>query len=132
MLDKQRVRDVEIRFSLKEKFERDARDLECGFALNVPCGRVNDGVYVLYNGNVTHCCADAYEGTVFGNIKDSSLDEILSSSARRFLLESLSRGERWRYASCRDCLKDIEEELYVNSPSLDRDGEILRLGLKKE
>ena len=122
--------DFEVRFSLKENFRSVARDLKCGYAINAPCKRVLDGVYVLYNGDVTHCCSDGIGGTVFGNVKKNSLVEILSSKERAFVLDALKKGERWRFASCRDCLDSIVEEKYANDPQCDRDGEILRLGLK--
>lgn len=122
--------NVEVRFSLREKFDRQARNLTYGYAINAPCQRVLDGVYVLYNGDITHCCSDGIGSTVFGNIKTESLESVLSNPKRKFILEAMEKGERWRFSSCRDCLSSIAEESHVCDPSLDRDGAILRLGLK--
>ncbi len=121
---------LRVRYSLKEKFGRIPRDRDCGLAINASCDRVHEGIYVLYNGEVTHCCKDNQEGTIFGSIKEHSLLELLNSDARRFLHDALARGERWRFATCRDCLSSIPEEVLTEDPTIDRDGQILRLGMK--
>jgi MoaA/NifB/PqqE/SkfB family radical SAM enzyme len=122
--------EVQVRFSLIEKFSQPPRDLDAGFAVRAACTRAEDGLYVYYNGDVTHCCHDNLGGLLVGNVKRQSLEDILNSPERQFVLDALAKGERWRFASCRDCLDSMPERFYTREVWRDRDGEILRLGLK--
>ncbi len=67
------------------------------------CFGMRDHFAVLYNGDVTLCCID-YDGqTAIGNLKEASLEQILSSDA---LGEILAGFDRFRlvHPYCKKCL----------------------------
>jgi len=119
---------LNVKFSLREKFSQTQRLLDTGWSIQAPCPRVTDGIYVLYNGCVSHCCGDCYDSLVFGNVKSHSLAELLSSRERAFIVQALLKGERWRFAACRDCLQAVPEHAIACDVDVDRDACIQWLG----
>jgi len=57
------------------------------------CNRAIDHVYVFWNGDIGQCCFDLKQTVTYGNIKDSSLREIIGSDKYQSMMESHRRIE---------------------------------------
>lgn len=70
---------------------------------NVPCASLFSQVPIWVNGDVGLCCVDCYQKAIFGNIKNTSLKEILNSSKIRDIMENLLSGKRKDVYYCQHC-----------------------------
>ena len=61
---------------------------------NIPCASLFSQVPIWVDGDVGLCCVDCYQKATFGNIKHTSLKEILNSSEIRDIMENLLSGEK--------------------------------------
>lgn len=67
------------------------------------CFGMRDHFAILYNGDVTLCCVD-YEGrAAVGNLKKSSLGEILAGPGLKRIVQSFKKG-RIVHPYCKECL----------------------------
>lgn len=73
------------------------------YECNVPCASLFSQVPIWVNGDVGLCCVDCYQKAVLGNIKNSSLEEILDSPKIRETMKSLLSGKRKDVNYCKYC-----------------------------
>jgi MoaA/NifB/PqqE/SkfB family radical SAM enzyme len=78
-------------------FEDDLTPSDYGY-----CYGMKDHFSILYNGDVVLCCVD-YDGkTAFGNIGNSSLKDVLSSSPLKEIMEGFKKF-RFVHSYCKRC-----------------------------
>lgn len=78
-------------------FEGEVRDAWSGY-----CFGMQDHFAVLYNGDVVLCCMDYDGNTRVGNLREASLEEILSSSRVREIVEGF-KEYRLVHDYCKRC-----------------------------
>jgi radical SAM protein with 4Fe4S-binding SPASM domain len=61
---------------------------------NMPCYSLTHEIIIRYTGDVVLCCLDYENRYIFGNIKESSLSDILDSDAVKDTQSLLSNGKR--------------------------------------
>ncbi len=67
------------------------------------CFGMRDHFAVLYNGDVVLCCQDFNGKTAIGNLKESTLEEVLSTEQVRMVVEGFRRN-RLVHPYCKQCL----------------------------
>ena len=96
-----------MREQLKELRERFALEIYGPYDVSNDdkCFWVEKGLYILYDGQITPCCVmSSDDQIVYGNLKDSSMEDILVSNTRKNFQKNIDCNER-----CIEC-----KALYFN------------------
>lgn len=78
-------------------------DLHRDNMLSAPCYLPSEMMVVTAQGNVLPCCDDFNEINVMGNVKESSLIDIWTSSKFESFRTNLRNGQRHNYTPCVNC-----------------------------
>lgn len=70
---------------------------------NVPCKSLFSQLPIWVNGDVGLCCIDCFQKAVFGNIRESNLQQIINSMEIRKYMENLLQGKRQEVKYCSAC-----------------------------
>ena len=78
-------------------FDGEVREAGRGY-----CFGMRDHFAILYNGDVVLCCMDFDGKTAFGNIRDGSIEEVLSSARLQEIMEGF-HAYRFIHPHCKRC-----------------------------
>lgn len=71
--------------------------------LNQPCYYPFYMIYIDYNGDVLFCCHNFNKKSVLGNVKNSSINDIINGESLYNIRLKLSQCKRYEIDSCRYC-----------------------------
>jgi radical SAM protein with 4Fe4S-binding SPASM domain len=67
-----------------------------------PCWHIQNNLVILWNGDITVCCADLHGRGIFGNIHDKSIEELWKGD-RLTIFRKLESGRKKEIDLCREC-----------------------------